>query len=312
MKRITPLLAAAIFCVAVASALGALQLLSLRLPSGAAAVVLAGIASTIFFWKQQAVIQSQTQLRRDVARTTSAALQASPRDAAELLHSLPAVQQVAQSPTSTDPASTVESPFPPDEHATPAAAAIAQDRAARLEQIGVWSPSRTSSPATGRISASVNPDPKASFRLYTAIHGTGASDNLGATRQSVAMVGSSALADHLATEFMVHRLHPRLSSAELDSSLSSAFVVEEDALDDGPWAGALEPHGSSLFSELQAVKNWMERNHGVSYVLSATGSPRPAAEALRAGSTVIRRPEQGAESGLLTLLMTHGLTERRS
>lgn len=125
-----------------------------------------------------------------------------------------------------------------------------------------------------------------SQRLFVALHGDG-SQPVG---RAIAVVGSYALASRLAAHGPVQRLHPLLSTDELECARASALVVEEDAMGLGPWAGALAPHGAALLAELRESITWVQGNGDFAYVLPATGSRQPSAAALRVGTIVLDGP----------------------
>lgn len=131
-----------------------------------------------------------------------------------------------------------------------------------------------------------------SQRLLVALHGDGSQPAGGA----VAVVGSDALASHLAAHGPVQRLHPLLSVDEITCARPSALVVEEDAMVLGAWAGALAPHGAALLAELRESIHRVQSNGNFAYVLPATGSRQPSTAALRVGTIVLDNPALAAHT----------------
>lgn len=185
----------------------------------------------------------------------------------------------------------------------------APDPSRKLRQIGAWAPRKTlPQHSRGRIDASVATDPDAAYRLFAATNGFGAPDISNVTGRTIALVGSDALTEQLAPDFVVQRLHPHLSSAELEHARPSTLVVEEDALSKGPWAGALEPQGSSLLSELLTAQAWIREHAGITYILPAAERTPCAAAPLWAEAVVIHERLTLHESGpaaLMDALLRH-------
>ncbi len=323
MKRITPVFVATALMIAVGTVLVVLELLLARLPLAASGALLWGFAAAVLAWKQQGTISIVNSVRRLVGQLLSAAsttpCQSPPITVHTSMH--PPVAITPASPSPGTPSSAASNPvastsLPTARTPTPHKPDNPNsDSTRKLREIGDWSPPKTaSSKANGRIAASVEPDPDAPFRLFAATHGFGAPDVSNVTARSVALVGSNALAERLAAHFTVQRLHPRLSRAELEHARPTTLIVEEDALDSGPWAGALDPHGSSLLSELQMAQSWMSRHAGVNYVLPATNRTHAAAPILYEDAVVLREPLSPTEFGftiLIDALLGHTPLERQ-
>lgn len=181
------------------------------------------------------------------------------------------------------------------------------DSSEKLRHIGVWAPKRRTPSQHGRIDASVSPDPDSAFRLFAATNGFGAPEVSNVAGRTIALVGSDALFERLSAHFILQRLHPRLSDAELEHARPSTLIVEEDALVLGPWSGTLEPQGFSLLSELLAAQAWIRQNAGLNYVLPAAKS-RASIPTLRAEAVVIEESMSTKDAGppaLIEVFMNH-------
>ncbi len=294
MKQITPVLAVTGLALGLGTVLISVELFLQELPIAAVGVLLLGFAAAMQAWKQQATITILHGVRRRIAQLfTSGSTAARP------------------APPTTPPAP----PAAPTPALAPAPASRPEpDTASKLRQIGTWTPPKTSYSAThGRNAASVTSDPDAPFRLFAATSGFGAPEVSNVTRRAIALVGSDTMAERLSPHFTVQRLHPRLSAAELEHARPTTLIIEEDALSTGPWAGALEPHGSALLMELRVAQAWMRRNAGINYVLPATRAAHIAAPALRADTIVLEEPLPHAQTGNVTLidtLLQHSSTEQ--
>ncbi|GAB3813176.1 hypothetical protein GCM10028820_07480 [Tessaracoccus terricola] len=255
MRRVTPVVAATMLLVLAAAALGGVQLLLLDLPLAGLAVCLVGVAVVVLTWKLQVTASTAKDVQRRLKLL-----------AHQLDRPVPAPPKPAPAPPA-EPVRTV---------------------AEKLTEVGTFTAERSvATDSTGRVAAATTTDADAPFRLFAATNGMGAPEVSPVTRNAIALVGSDALAAHLAAHGTVHRLHPSMSAAELEYSRPTSLVIEEDSLASGPWAGALDPHGASLLLELRVAMAWMRRNTGSIYVLPATGIRGVAADALRADTNVI-------------------------
>ncbi len=268
-KRITPLLAAAAALTAAAVLLIAAELLLAGHILAAVGTVLLGPVVGVMLWKQQATIVSLQRLRQGLGQSESG----------------------RRRPATTSPAPQVS-----------------PDPGGKLRRVGVWTPPKTTYSATqGRAAAQVAADPDAPFRLFAATTGFGSPDVSDVTPRSIALVGSDALAERLRSRFTVQRLHPRVSAAELAHARPATLVVEEDSLDGGPWAGALDPAGSALLTEIRQAQQSIRDADGICYVIpgrrARLGAPALRAEAMVVAESV--RGEDGGRAPLLDILLEH-------
>ncbi|WP_199711049.1 hypothetical protein [Tessaracoccus antarcticus] len=180
-------------------------------------------------------------------------------------------------------------------------------------------PSSSSSPPTPEAPeppavASPSPAPEpprgdaTAHHLVRLIHGGGSAE--APLRRRIALVGSTALRDRLTAHGSVIPLHPRMSVAELEQATPDTLVVEEDAIDSGPWIGALDPQGAELLAELRTAVEWMRRNDGAVVVLPASGARKAGAQSLRTDTVVLDEATMAAQRvdappSLLSALAAH-------
>lgn len=171
----------------------------------------------------------------------------------------------------------IVNPAPPAP--APAPQPTGRDRHARLNHIGSFNPLSAASASEGRIAGQRPTDPEAAYRLFVATQRPGG--------RAIALVGSQQLEQVVGAHGTVTRLHPGMSAAEVDAASPQVLIVDEDALCQPPWTGAVEAHGAKLLLELRVAMAALRRAEGLIYVLKATNTPGPAAPALRADTTVI-------------------------
>ena len=110
--------------------------------------------------------------------------------------------------------------------------------------------------ATGRQAAAVTEDMERPQKLFAATSGMGffTLHPEGLNLRPIAGIVSPSLSKRLAAEYALHPpLHPGMVLLELDRAQPSAIVLEEDALNNGVWAGAMRASGTLLFSDIQRV-----------------------------------------------------------
>lgn len=142
-------------------------------------------------------------------------------------------------------------------------------------------------PESARPSPTPEPpvEDETAHQLFRLLYGRGSVDVR--MRRRVALVGSSELRDRLAAQGSVIPLHPRISVAELERTIPDTLIVEEDAIDSGPWRGALDPQGAALLAELRTAVEWTQSNDGAIFVLPATGARKAGAQSLRRDTVVL-------------------------
>jgi hypothetical protein len=144
--------------------------------------------------------------------------------------------------------------------------------------------------ATGRQAAAVTEDAERPQKLFAATSGMGffALHPEGLTRRPIAGIVSPILSKRLAAEYALTRLHPGMVLLELDRAQPSAIVLEEDALNNGVWAGAMRATGTFLFSDIQRVLTWAKVRQQTVYVLP-TRSPQLYTDELRRQASYVVR-----------------------
>ncbi|MCC2594540.1 hypothetical protein LKO27_14130 [Tessaracoccus sp. OS52] len=265
MRKLSKVMVATIMLIALAVALAAVQLMLLAMPLAAAAVVALGGAIAVMAFKVHVSSATSRSVERRVKLLTTA-------------RSVPSAAPVVNPPAPVGSATPAPPPAP------------TRTTAEKLRTVGTYTPQKVAAESTaGRVAASVTPDPDAPYRLFAATHGMGNPDTSAVSRRVLALVGSDRLAAVLADAGDVHRLHPGVSAAEIEHAQPSALIIEEDALNSGPWVGAVDPHGSKLLLELRVAMAWMRRNSGSIFVIPATGAQGLAATAMRADTITIDR-----------------------
>lgn len=287
-KQLTPLMTVTILLIGAASLAAAVQFFLLDLPAAALAAVLAGAGVALLAWKIQVTSLTGKTLERQLK------LLAAARTAAAAPH--PPITAAPVVPTAP-----VTAPAPPE-----------RSLEDKLRVVGTYTPppnvQTTGGP--GRLAAGVAADPDAPFRLFAATHGFGAPPASLTSSRAIALIGSGHLAETLGAHGSVYRLHPSLTAAELEHARPSALVVEEDALNSGPWCGALDPHGAKLLLEIRVAMAWMRRHTGAIYVVTSTGRAAVSAAAMRADTILIDddftlRQADGGPASLATVLAAH-------
>lgn len=187
-----------------------------------------------------------------------------------------------------------------------------RDTAEKLCSVGSYTPTSPAGggSAPGRHAAKVSADPDAPYRLFASTGGYGTQLASPITGRRIALIGSPSLESALQAHGDIQRLHPSVTEAQLMHAQPSTLVIEEDALAQGPWAGALEPHGTRLLNELRVCMAWMRSRAGLIYVIPAKGLTPLAAAALRADTTVVDdifKENHGADgpASLLDALIDH-------
>ncbi len=165
----------------------------------------------------------------------------------------------------------------------------------RLRNVGVFKPNKVDTRAKGRQAAAVNQDPKRSYRLYAATKGTLSSpDPAGSPYRKVALIGSLALRQLLEEDFYVVPLHPGLSEAQFEAESPTCLIIEEAALQHGPWGTALSATGTALLEEILTVRNKATSNALHVYVLPSN-LIEVSTHLLRSRATVLVDHQYGQE-----------------
>lgn len=285
-KQLTPLIALTMTLIGAASIAAALQLFLLGLPAAGVSALLAGAGLVLLTWKIQVTSVTSKELQRQFKVASLPRTAAAPVAAAVVPAAAPPVAVAAVQP------------------------AAQPDIAEKLRRIGTYSPPLGGPTGSGRSAAGVAPDPDSAFKLFAATHGMGAPAASVSSPRAIALVGSDELAAVLEGYGSVYRLHPSLSAAEMEHARPVTLVVEEDALNSGPWTGALEPQGARLLLELRVAMAWMRRNTGAIYVVSATGRTGATAAAMRSDTIIIdddfhAQLKPGGPQSLAAVLATH-------
>lgn len=165
----------------------------------------------------------------------------------------------------------------------------------RLRKIGLFAPKKLDTRAKGRQAAAVAEDPKRSYRLYAATRGTLSSAiEPEPYMRKVAVVASQSLKKHLQDSFHVISLHPGLAEAQFEAENPSCLIIEEAALQDGPWSTALSATGTALFQEILGVRNRAAANGLQIYVLPSN-LIEVSTRVLRSRASVLVDYEYGQE-----------------
>ncbi len=154
----------------------------------------------------------------------------------------------------------------------------------KLRHIGTFHPVKAVAAQSGRHAAAVQRDLDAPFRLVAA---TQRASEPGRVGRTIIALASHDVESLLASHGVVHRLHPSMSAGEIAKLDPQLLVIEEDALDSGPWKGVLAPQGSQLLVELRAAIDDITARGGVVYTLPSRGVPGLAVKAIRSRSSVI-------------------------
>lgn len=199
-------------------------------------------------------------------------------------------------------------PAPVAPVATPPAPPTGRPLAEKLTDIGTFQPTKASGNAAGRQAAAVVADPEAPFRLVAATQRTKGSARIG---RALAVVASDDLVQQLSRHGTVMRLHPSMSAAEMAKADADVLVIEEAALEAGPWAGTLGADGGKLLLELRVAMAAMRSRKRPIYVVTTTGVAGLASAGLRADTLLVddglsaQLLSPGAPPSLLKTLATH-------
>lgn len=164
--------------------------------------------------------------------------------------------------------------------------------------------------AAGRLSAAVTSDVSRADKLLSALANGAAAGACG--ERSVGLIGGSDLQRLLSRRGDVCSYVPSMAIAQNKSFRPSTLVVEEGAMFDGPWAGALSASGIPLYDEMCQVIDWSATQGIPVYFVRNTGLTDIHTHDLAKRSFVISRESEftepwseGVNFGFLEILKSY-------
>lgn len=133
--------------------------------------------------------------------------------------------------------------------------------------------SKGSTPVIGRQAADITVDLQRQALLAKALGTLEVAGDLRPGQRHLAVLGSSALASLLGSEYSIHRLHPSISRAQISGKCINALIVDQSELSRGLWAGTESAIGTHLANELLWLMDYMRRENVPVFFIRCKGIP---------------------------------------